>query len=40
MDSNSILLILGKGREDYQEIGMEKHPYSDANVIEEFQYEG
>ena len=40
MDDDSILLVLGKGRENYQLIGTEKHPYSDVNVIEEFQYEG
>ena len=37
---NEILLILGKGRESYQEIGTKKHPYSDVDIIKEFQYAG
>ena len=40
MNDNSILLILGKGRENYQEIGTKKHPYSDVDIIKEFQYAG
>ena len=35
MDNKSILLILGKGRESYQEIGTEKLPYSDLKIIKE-----
>jgi UDP-N-acetylmuramoyl-L-alanyl-D-glutamate--2,6-diaminopimelate ligase len=40
MDDDSILLVLGKGRENYQQIGMEKFHYSDVKIIEEFQYAG
>ena len=40
MDDHSILLVLGKGRENYQEIGTEKQPYSDVEIIKEFQYAG
>ena len=36
MDENSILLILGKGQENYQEIGSIKIPYSDIEVIKEY----
>ena len=36
MDEKSILLVLGKGREDYQEIGTEKIPYSDKETIEDY----
>ena len=36
MDENSILLILGKGQENFQEIGSVKTPYSDIEVIEEY----
>ena len=34
MDGHSILLVLGKGRENYQEIGREKIPYNDKETIE------
>ena len=40
MDDQSILLVLGKGRENYQEIGTEKQLHSDMEIIREFQYEG
>ena len=40
MDDRSILLILGKGRENYQEIGIEKQPYSDIDIIRGFQHAG
>ena len=40
MDDHSILLVLGKGRDSYQEIGTEKQPYSDIDIIREFQYAG
>ena len=40
MDADSILLVLGKGREDYQQIGMEKVKYSDIQIIKKFQYAG
>jgi len=40
MDNDSILLVLGKGRENYQQIGMEKFYYSDVKIIEGFQYAG
>ncbi len=33
MDENSILLVLGKGRDDYEEIGNEKLPHSDIGII-------
>ena len=36
MDENSILLILGKGQENYQEIGSVKTPYSDIEVIKAY----
>ena len=36
MDNDSILLVLGKGRENYQEIGTGRNPYSDVIIIEEF----
>ena len=36
MDENSILLILGKGQENYQEIGSVKIPYSDIEVIKAY----
>ena len=36
MDENSILLILGKGQENFQEIGSVKTPYSDIEEIEEY----
>ena len=34
MDKHSILLVLGKGMENYQEIGFEKIPYNDKKIIE------
>ena len=34
MNEKSILLVLGKGRENYQEIGAEKIMYSDTEIIE------
>ena len=40
MDGQSILLVLGKSRENYQEIGTEKHPHSDVEIIRKFQYAG
>ncbi|MAJ44770.1 MAG: UDP-N-acetylmuramoyl-L-alanyl-D-glutamate--2,6-diaminopimelate ligase [Candidatus Marinimicrobia bacterium] len=33
MNKNSILLILGKGRNDYEHIGNEKYPHSDIGII-------
>ncbi len=36
MVESSILLVLGKGRENYQEIGTEKISYSDVDTIEGF----
>ena len=38
MDAHSILLILGKGRENYQEIGTEKQPHSDIDIIRKYQH--
>jgi len=40
MDENSILLVLGKGRENYQEIGAEKIPCSDIEIIKEYSNAG
>ena len=34
MEDQSILLVLGKGMENYQEIGREKIPYNDKKIIE------
>ena len=34
---NDIVVILGKGREEYQEIMGKRQPYSDINVIREYQ---
>ena len=36
MSSDSILLVAGKGHEDYQEIKGTKHSFSDFNVVDEF----
>ncbi len=36
LKSNDVLVILGKGRETYQEIEGVRHPYSDIEIIEEF----
>ena len=33
--NNEILLILGKGDEDYQEINGVKYPFSDQEVVKE-----
>jgi UDP-N-acetylmuramoyl-L-alanyl-D-glutamate--2,6-diaminopimelate ligase len=35
MNENSILLVLGKGAENYQEIGTEKIPHSDIEIIKD-----
>jgi UDP-N-acetylmuramyl tripeptide synthase len=40
MNDHSILLILGKGRENYQETGTKKYPYNDVDIIKEFQNAG
>jgi UDP-N-acetylmuramoyl-L-alanyl-D-glutamate--2,6-diaminopimelate ligase len=40
MDENSILLVLGKGRENYQKIGLEKIPHSDIKIIKEYSIAG
>ena len=37
MDDKSILLVLGKGRENYQMIRLEKQPHSDIAIIRKFQ---
>ena len=39
MDKESILLILGKGRENYQEIGTEIFPHNDKHIIESYKRE-
>jgi UDP-N-acetylmuramoyl-L-alanyl-D-glutamate--2,6-diaminopimelate ligase len=36
MDKNSILLVLGKGHDDYEEINGQKYPHSDSKTISEF----
>jgi UDP-N-acetylmuramoyl-L-alanyl-D-glutamate--2,6-diaminopimelate ligase len=36
MNENSILLVLGKGSENYQEIGTEKIPHSDIEIIKDY----
>jgi UDP-N-acetylmuramoyl-L-alanyl-D-glutamate--2,6-diaminopimelate ligase len=36
MDKNSILLVLGKGHDDYEEINGQKHPHNDSKIISEF----
>ena len=33
MDQNSVLLILGKGRENYEIIGKIKHNHDDVGII-------
>ena len=38
MDKNTILLVLGKGREKYQEIGTDKIPYSDIDIIGQYKH--
>lgn len=35
---NDVVIVLGKGREDYQEIENEKVPYSDVEIIQEFSH--
>jgi len=35
LESSDILVVLGKGREDGQEINGQIHPYSDIEIIEE-----
>jgi UDP-N-acetylmuramoyl-L-alanyl-D-glutamate--2,6-diaminopimelate ligase len=39
MHEKSILLILGKGREDYQETKFGKIPHSDKEIVENYTYE-
>jgi len=36
LEKNEVLLILGKGDEDYQEIKGVKHPFDDREVVREF----
>ena len=36
MDKNSILIILGKGHDDYEDINGQKYPHSDSKIISEF----
>ena len=33
LNENSVLLVLGKGRDDYEQIGNEKFPHSDIGII-------
>lgn len=37
LEENDILLVLGKGHEDYQIIGREKHHFDDSEVIKNYQ---
>ena len=36
LQNNDVLVILGKGRDEYQIVNDEKLYYSDINIIEEF----
>ncbi|MFQ6677246.1 MAG: UDP-N-acetylmuramoyl-L-alanyl-D-glutamate--2,6-diaminopimelate ligase [Fidelibacterota bacterium] len=36
LEENDVLVVLGKGRETYQEIEGVRHPYSDIEIIEKF----
>ena len=36
LKDNDILMILGKGHEDYQIIGTEKHHFSDQEIVRDF----
>lgn len=36
LNSNDVLVVLGKGRENYQEIDGIRQPYSDIDIVEEF----
>ena len=36
---NDIVIALGKGREDYQEMNDKLIPYSDINIINEYSHE-
>jgi UDP-N-acetylmuramoyl-L-alanyl-D-glutamate--2,6-diaminopimelate ligase len=36
MEENEIILIAGKGHEEYQEIKGVKHPFSDFNIVSDF----
>ena len=36
LNKKSVILIAGKGHEDYQEINGEKMPFSDHNVVKKF----
>ena len=36
LQKNDVLVILGKGREEYQDVNGEKIFYSDIKIIEEF----
>ncbi len=38
MEDNDILLVLGKGHEDYQIIGHEKIHFDDAEIIQKYEY--
>ena len=38
MDDNSILLVLGKGRENYQEVNAERLPHNDIEIIKSFSH--
>ncbi len=36
LQKDDVLVVLGKGRENYQEVKGTRHPYSDIEIIEEF----
>ena len=36
LNKKSVILIAGKGHEDYQEINGEKMPFSDHNIVKKF----
>ena len=36
LNNDDILLVLGKGHEDYQIIGHEKVPFSDLEIIKKY----
>ena len=38
MEENYILLVLGKGRENFQEVGVEKISHSDIDIIKQYKH--
>ena len=37
--NDDLILLAGKGHEDYQEVNGKKHPYSDKDVAEKILYQ-